>query len=71
VLRVIKAAQRLGFTLDESPNCWRRAVTTTDVVYRMGWRRAAVKLAEIEAKLADLAVILTISARPWTLAATT
>ena len=58
VLRVIKAAQRLGFTLDE----------VADLLdagrHRHGHRpdtglqsRAAAKLAEVEAKIADLQVI--------------
>lgn len=55
VLRVIKAAQRLGFTLDEvagllaTPRLSRR---------RAGLgARAAVKLAEVEAKLAELSAV--------------
>jgi MerR family mercuric resistance operon transcriptional regulator len=58
VLRVIKAAQRLGFTLDDVADLveagrhhhGRRASDGLQV-------RAAAKLAEVEAKLADLAVI--------------
>lgn len=57
VLRVIKAAQRLGFTLDE--------VAELLAATRLGRRRAdaglqaraAVKLAEIDAKLAELAAV--------------
>lgn len=58
VLRVVKAAQRLGFTLDD----------VTELLeagrYRHGRRvedglhaRASAKLAEVEAKLTDLGVI--------------
>jgi DNA-binding transcriptional MerR regulator len=58
VLRVIKTAQRLGFTLDE----------VADLIetgrHHHGWRvdsglqsRAAAKLAEVERKIADLGVI--------------
>jgi MerR family transcriptional regulator, mercuric resistance operon regulatory protein len=57
-LRVIKAAQRLGFTLDEI------AELLAVGVHRHGRRpdaslqnRAVVKLAEVERKLAELAVI--------------
>jgi len=60
VLRVIKAAQRLGFTLDEVADLLavgahrhgrRRAAQTTLL------QRAEVKLAEVEKKIADLGVI--------------
>lgn len=57
VLRVIKAAQRLGFTLDdvaellEAGRHHHRRVNDGLPV------RAAAKLAEVEAKLADLAVV--------------
>lgn len=58
VLRVIKAAQRLGFTLDEV------ADLLTVGAHRHGRRtdssllnRAESKLAEVEQKIADLAVI--------------
>ncbi|HEY7594529.1 MAG TPA: MerR family transcriptional regulator [Actinophytocola sp.] len=47
-LRTIKAAQRLGFTLDE--------VAELLDVGRLG-TRAEAKLAEVEAKIADLMVI--------------
>lgn len=47
-LRTIKAAQRLGFTLDE--------VAELLDVGRLG-DRAEAKLAEVEAKIADLVVI--------------
>src|SRR5678816_2987158 len=58
VLRVIKTAQRLGFTLDE-------VAELVDLgTHKHGRRkdrslqnRAATKLAEIEAKIADLQVI--------------
>ncbi|PZS19373.1 MAG: MerR family transcriptional regulator [Pseudonocardiales bacterium] len=58
VLRVIKAAQRLGFTLDEVGELLEAGR------HRPGRRpdrglqaRAATKLAEVEAKLTDLGVI--------------
>ncbi|MEV8437616.1 MerR family transcriptional regulator [Actinosynnema sp. NPDC051121] len=55
VLRVIKAAQRLGFTLDEISDL-------LDVRRRRrpgprGEPRLRAKLAEVEARIADLAVI--------------
>ncbi len=57
VLRVIKAAQRLGFTLDE-------VAGLLDATRRRGRRpepglhaRARAKLAEVEARFADLQVI--------------
>lgn len=58
MLRVIKAAQRLGFTLDDVADLveagrhhhGRRASDGLQA-------RAAAKLTEVEAKLADLAVI--------------
>nr|WP_042188770.1 MerR family transcriptional regulator [Kibdelosporangium sp. MJ126-NF4]CEL18450.1 Mercuric resistance operon regulatory protein [Kibdelosporangium sp. MJ126-NF4]CTQ97933.1 Mercuric resistance operon regulatory protein [Kibdelosporangium sp. MJ126-NF4] len=59
VLRVIKAAQGLGFTLDEVAELLElghhrhRSPHPTDGLAA----RTAVKLAEIEAKLADLAII--------------
>ena len=57
VLRVIKAAQRLGFTLDEVADLldagWHRHGSAG-----AGLRsRARAKLTEVEAKLADLQVI--------------
>ncbi len=58
VLKVIKAAQRLGFTLDEVADLLRAGQ------YRHGRRpdsglqaRARAKLTEVEAKIADLQVI--------------
>ncbi|WP_394618490.1 MerR family transcriptional regulator [Lentzea sp. JNUCC 0626] len=49
VLRVIKAAQRLGFTLEEIGALLARGPGLGE--------RAAVKLAEVEAKIADLEII--------------
>ncbi|MGW0007562.1 MerR family transcriptional regulator [Nocardia grenadensis] len=57
VLRVIKAAQRLGFTLDEVAGL---LATTRSARHRRdsGLRaRIAVKLAEVEAKLAELSAV--------------
>ncbi len=57
VLRVIKAAQRLGFTLhdiDELLEVGRHGHGTPSAGLQA---RAAEKLAEVEAKLADLSVI--------------
>jgi MerR family transcriptional regulator, mercuric resistance operon regulatory protein len=58
VLRVIKAAQRLGFTLDDVAELLEagRHHHGRRVQDRLP-ARAAAKLAEVEAKLADLAVI--------------
>lgn len=55
VLRVIKAAQRLGFTLDEVAGL----LTPTRLSrHDAGLRvRAAVKLAEVEANLAELSAV--------------
>jgi MerR family mercuric resistance operon transcriptional regulator len=57
-LKVIKAAQRLGFTLDEVAELLavgrRRHHTPGDAGLRA---RAAAKLAEVEHKIADLTVI--------------
>ncbi|MGW6334363.1 MerR family transcriptional regulator [Nocardia rhamnosiphila] len=56
VLRMIKAAQRLGFTLDEIAGL----LTTTRLSRRRagGLRaRVAVKLAEIEAEMAELSAV--------------
>jgi MerR family mercuric resistance operon transcriptional regulator len=56
VLRVIKAAQRLGFTLDE-------VADLLEAGHRGGRRpaglqaRAAAKLAEVDARIADLTVV--------------
>lgn len=57
VLRVIKTAQRLGFTLDEIADLvdlgtHRHSRADTSLQHR-----AATKLAEVEAKIADLHVI--------------
>ncbi|MGX6603132.1 MerR family transcriptional regulator [Micromonosporaceae bacterium Da 78-11] len=57
VLKVIKAAQRLGFTLDEVADLLeaaRRRHRRADAGLRA---QAKVKLAEVEAKIADLQVI--------------
>ena len=58
VLRVIKAAQRLGFTLDEVADLLaagrHRHGRRPDAGLRS---RATAKLAEVEAKIADLTVI--------------
>jgi len=59
VLRVIKAAQRLGFTLDEvadllAVGAHRHGRRRTDTSLLS---RAEAKLAEVEQKIADLAVI--------------
>jgi MerR family mercuric resistance operon transcriptional regulator len=57
VLRVIKAAQRLGFTLEEVADLL-EAGTHRHGRPRAGLhRRAQDKLAEVEAKIADLTVI--------------
>ncbi|MEV4414848.1 MerR family transcriptional regulator [Catellatospora sp. NPDC049609] len=60
LLRVIKTAQRLGFTLDEVAELvdlgtHRRGRRTDSSLQR----RAAAKLSEIETKIADLQVIAT------------
>ncbi|NUT21359.1 MAG: MerR family transcriptional regulator [Hamadaea sp.] len=59
-LRVIKTAQRLGFTLDEVAELvdlgTHRHSRRRDTSLQ---RRAATKLSEIEAKIADLQVIAT------------
>lgn len=52
VLRVIKAAQRLGFTLDEVADLLDLRSGAPGLA-----ARAAVKLAEVEARIADLAVV--------------
>ena len=58
VLRVIKAAQRLGFTLDEVADLLdagrHRHGRRADAGLRS---RAQAKLAEVEAKIADLQII--------------
>ncbi|MEV3959304.1 MerR family DNA-binding protein [Nocardia sp. NPDC050193] len=54
-LRVVKAAQRLGFTLDEVAGL---LSTTRFSRHDAGLRvRAAEKLAEVEAKLAELSAV--------------
>jgi MerR family mercuric resistance operon transcriptional regulator len=58
VLRVIKAAQRLGFTLDDVAELFEAGRHHHGRRVRNGLPvRAAAKLVEVEAKLADLAVI--------------
>jgi DNA-binding transcriptional MerR regulator len=58
VLRVIKAAQRLGFTLDDVAELLEAGRHHHRRRVEDGLpARAAAKLAEVEAKLADLAVI--------------
>jgi len=49
VLRVIKAAQRLGFTLDEVAELLELHAGLAD--------RATAKLAEVEARIADLTIV--------------
>ena len=58
-LQVIKAAQRLGFTLDEVADlleAGRHRHTSSDAGLQA---RAVTKLAEVQAKIADLEVIAT------------
>ena len=61
ILRVIKAAQRLGFSLGEVGDLLkadrRRQLPDAGLPDAGLRQRAAVKLAEIEAKIADLGVI--------------
>jgi MerR family transcriptional regulator, mercuric resistance operon regulatory protein len=58
VLRVIKAAQRLGFSLDEVADLLETGRHQHRNRPDSGLRqRAAAKLAEVEAKIADLAAI--------------
>ncbi|MQA24183.1 MAG: MerR family transcriptional regulator [Micromonosporaceae bacterium] len=58
LLRVIKAAQRLGFTLDEVAELLDVAVQRPGAGAHGGLRASAVaKLAEVEQKIADLQVI--------------
>ena len=58
VLRVIRAAQRLGFTLDEVAELLRVGRHQHGRRSRNGLRsQAAAKLAEVEAKIADLEII--------------
>ena len=68
-LRVIKAAQRLGFTLGEVADlieAGRRHGRNTGLQVR-----AAEKLVEVEERIADLVLIRRSCAPRWTLAATT
>jgi DNA-binding transcriptional MerR regulator len=58
VLRVVKAAQRLGFTLDEVADLMRAGRHRHGAAPDAGLqRRAQAKLAEIEARIADLTSI--------------
>ncbi len=58
VLRVIKAAQRLGFTLDDVADLLEAGRHHHGGRVKDGLQaRAAAKLVEVEAKLADLTVI--------------
>jgi MerR family mercuric resistance operon transcriptional regulator len=58
VLRVIKAAQRLGFTLDDVAELLEAGRHRHGRRVKDGLQaRATAKLAEVEAKLADLTVI--------------
>jgi DNA-binding transcriptional MerR regulator len=58
VLRVVKAAQRLGFTLDEVADLMRAGRHRHGAASGAGLqRRAEAKLAEIDARIADLASI--------------
>lgn len=60
VLRVIKAAQRLGFTLDEVADLLETGHHHHGRPGDAGLReRATVKLVEVETKIADLQVIAT------------
>jgi DNA-binding transcriptional MerR regulator len=72
VLRVIKAAQRLGFTLDDVAELLEAGRHYHGGRVKDGLQtRAAAKLVEVEAKLADLAVIRDTLRRLSTPAATT
>ncbi|HEX5201607.1 MAG TPA: MerR family transcriptional regulator [Actinoplanes sp.] len=57
VLRVIKAAQRLGFTLDEVADLLAAGTHRHGSPDIRLQERARVKLAEVEAKIADLQAI--------------
>jgi DNA-binding transcriptional MerR regulator len=57
VLRVIKAAQRLGFTLDEVADLLEVSQLSTRQTDQGLQARARVKLAEIDAKLVELTAV--------------
>ena len=58
VLRVIKAAQRMGFTLDEVADLLEVSAVRPDRRSDAGLQaRARIKLAEIDAKLIELATV--------------
>ncbi|HEY7488406.1 MAG TPA: MerR family transcriptional regulator [Streptosporangiaceae bacterium] len=57
LLRVIKAAQRLGFTLDEVADLLAAARGPHGRVRDRLDKRATAKLAEVEARIADLYII--------------
>lgn len=57
VLRVIKAAQRLGFTLDEVAELLETATHRHGQANSALTERAKLKLIEVEERMADLAVI--------------
>ncbi|NUT49796.1 MAG: MerR family transcriptional regulator [Saccharothrix sp.] len=58
VLRVIKAAQRLGFTLDEVADLLEAGRHRHGATAPLGLReRVSTKLADVEARIADLGVI--------------
>ncbi|MEU0398219.1 MerR family transcriptional regulator [Streptomyces sp. NPDC006208] len=59
VLRVIKAAQRLGFTLDEVAELLEAGRHRHGRPVPRLQERAAAKLAEVDAKIADLTTIRT------------
>jgi MerR family mercuric resistance operon transcriptional regulator len=54
VLRLIKAAQRLGFTLDEVADLLERGPARSDAGLQA---RVRTKLAEVESRIADLTVV--------------
>jgi DNA-binding transcriptional MerR regulator len=57
VVRVIKAAQRLGFSLGEVAELIETGLPRPGLPRRGLRQRAAAKLAEVEAKIADLTLI--------------